>query len=60
VLHGDEDTLVPVADSQRLAAVRPGLVTLLRLPGAGHVESWNADRSRYQQAVRGFLATVAP
>jgi len=59
VLHGDEDTLVPVADSQRLAAVRPELVTLLRFPVAGHVESWNADRSRYQQAVRGFLATVA-
>jgi hypothetical protein len=43
---------------QRLAAVRPELVTLLRFPGADHVESWNADRSRYEQAVRGFLTVV--
>jgi len=59
VLHGADDTLVPVADSARLAAARPDLVTLLRFPGADHVESWNADRSRYEQAVRGFLTTVA-
>ena len=58
VLHGADDTLVPVADSARLAAARPELVTLLRFPGADHVGSWNADRSRYEQAVRGFLTAV--
>jgi dipeptidyl aminopeptidase/acylaminoacyl peptidase len=36
VLHGDADPVVPVEQSQRLAAARPDLVELHVLPGEGH------------------------
>ncbi len=58
VLHGTADEVVPVETSDRFAAARPDLVTYERFEGAGHLLSWNADRSRYELAVRRFLADV--
>ena len=58
LLHGDRDTLIPYANSERLASLVPG-VTLQRVAGAGH-----GDLSRfeaYQQAVREAIrAAVQP
>lgn len=55
LFHGDADTSVPVATSDRLARERPDLVTYERWPGVEHVRSWNADPGRYEATVRGFL-----
>jgi dienelactone hydrolase len=60
VFHQRGDPTVPVAISEHLAAVRPDLVTFERFGGAGHVQSWNVDRPRYERALRAFLARVAP
>jgi uncharacterized protein len=60
VFHQTGDPTVPVAISEALAAARADLVTFERFAGDGHVQSWNADRSRYEQALRAFLGRVAP
>jgi alpha-beta hydrolase superfamily lysophospholipase len=57
VLHGDADLTVPVSISRDLAS-SCGEVTLVETPGAGHVASWNMDRSRYEQAVTDFLTPL--
>jgi alpha-beta hydrolase superfamily lysophospholipase len=59
VTHGDDDTRVPISISTRLKELKPSLVTLERFPGAGHLESWNIDRSRYTSLVETFLAPAA-
>lgn len=58
LIHGSEDPVVPVLLSDAFAAARPDLVTYLRVEGAGHVHAWNHDRSRYETAVRTFLAQL--
>jgi pimeloyl-ACP methyl ester carboxylesterase len=56
VTHGDDDPRVPVSISIRLRELKPSLVALERFPGAGHLESWNIDRSRYTSLIESFLA----
>jgi uncharacterized protein len=58
VTHGDADPRVPVSISVRLKRLAPSLVSFERFPGAGHLESWNIDRSRYTSLVAEFLAPV--
>ena len=58
VTHGDADPRVPVSVSVRLKRLAPALVTFERFPGAGHLESWNTDRSRYSALVAEFLAPL--
>ena len=60
VFQQSGDPTVPVAISETLAAERPDLVTFERFGGAGHVQSWNVDRPRYERALRAFLERVAP
>jgi pimeloyl-ACP methyl ester carboxylesterase len=55
VFHGDRDDTVPFEESIRLEADRPDLVTLVRCPGAGHLECRDLDPSRYGAAVVAFL-----
>ena len=59
VTHGGDDTRVPISVSIRLQELKPSLVTFERFPGAGHLESWNIDRSRYTSLVSAFLAPAA-
>jgi hypothetical protein len=59
VTHGDDDPRVPISISIRLKELNPSLVTFERFPGAGHLESWNIDRSRYTALVESFLAPLA-
>ncbi len=54
VFHGLADLTVPVESSRQLAA-RSGRVTLVEVPGAGHVESWNADPVSYEARMEAFL-----
>ncbi|MFZ0325614.1 MAG: prolyl oligopeptidase family serine peptidase [Actinomycetes bacterium] len=55
VFQGTDDLTVPAATSEQLAAAEPDLVTLVLVPGAGHVESWNVDPLAYHDALRAFL-----
>ena len=59
VTHGDDDPRVPISSSLRLNELKSSLVTFEVFPGAGHLESWNVDRSRYTSLVESFLAPLA-
>jgi fermentation-respiration switch protein FrsA (DUF1100 family) len=61
VVHSDGDTAVPVEDSRALAAAADRLGWPLRyreVAGVEHTASWNADPSRYERDVTGFLRDV--
>ena len=58
LFHGDADPTVPVGTSDALAEARPDIVTYVRVPGAGHVRSWNAGPAAYEEAVRKFLGRL--
>ena len=58
VFHGTADATVPVAVSDQLAAAHPDLVREVRVRGAGHVRSWNADPQAYRAEEARFLAGV--
>ncbi|MEU8528826.1 MULTISPECIES: alpha/beta hydrolase [Streptomyces] len=55
LFHGPDDTLAPWEPSRELAALRPDLVTLRSVPHAPHAAMWNADPTRYEEALRRFL-----
>jgi len=55
VLHGTEDTTVPIGTSEGFAELRPDLVTLIRCSGAEHIECWNLGPERYAARVLRFL-----
>ena len=59
VIHGDDDPRVPISTSLRLNELKRSLVTFEVFPGAGHLESWNTDRSRYTSLVESFLVPLA-
>lgn len=56
VFHGEEDKKVPLSTSEELAKDHRDLVTLVRVPDAGHVESWNESPKSYGQTLRAFVA----
>ena len=58
VFHGTADKRVPVTVSRELARILGNLGTYVETPAAGHVMSWNADRDRYESALRSFLARL--
>jgi uncharacterized protein len=58
LFHGTEDRTVPVSTSERFARRLPGLVEYVRVEGAGHVQSWNVDRTRYEAELARFLRRV--
>ncbi|WP_037668311.1 alpha/beta hydrolase [Streptomyces griseus] len=58
ILHGPDDTVAPWNTSRRLAARRPGLVSLHTVPQAPHAAMWNADPEGYEEALRRFLTPL--
>jgi hypothetical protein len=56
IFHGGADHTVPIDVSERFAAARPDLVTLVRVEGADHVESANWDGARYEELLTAWLA----
>lgn len=58
VFHGTSDTTVPIATSRELARDRPREVTLVQVPGAEHVRSWNTDPAAYDDRVERFVGQV--
>lgn len=55
LFHGEGDDVIPVELSDRFAEARRESVRYHRIPDAGHVRSWNADRERYESALREWL-----
>lgn len=58
LFHGDEDTIVPLADSEQLARELPHGVTLWVAPRADHCEAWNVDPKLYERRLGAFLAST--
>lgn len=60
LIHGGDDDDVPVATSQTFAERRPDLVRdFWIVPGAAHIEGWNADPAEYERRVVAFLTESA-
>ncbi|MGI5351538.1 alpha/beta hydrolase family protein [Streptomyces sp. CA-250714] len=55
LLHGPADTIAPWDSSRALAAHRPKLVSLHKVPHAPHAAMWNADPHGYEEKLRRFL-----
>ncbi len=55
LIHGEDDTLVPIETSAELAERRPDLVTYSVYPDTTHVDGWNTDSARYERELREFL-----
>lgn len=58
IFHGDADRLVHIRTSEALAAARPDIVTLVRLPGLAHVRAWNIDPAAFDRTVAEFLVAA--
>lgn len=55
VFHGTDDATVPIEVSRAMAEVRPQLVDIVEVEGAGHVASRKATGTVYDQRVLAFL-----
>lgn len=55
LMHGSDDTYVPVGPSRTLAAARPDLVTFAEFAGAEHCREWNTDPERWEREMARFL-----
>jgi pimeloyl-ACP methyl ester carboxylesterase len=60
VIHGSDDTVVPLSVSQRLKEAKPELVRLEVFPRTQHTEAWNTDAKRYTTDVRQYLRLATP
>ena len=55
LIHGEDDTRVPIETSEALAELRPDLVTYSVYPDTAHADAWNTDADRYERELREFL-----
>jgi alpha-beta hydrolase superfamily lysophospholipase len=57
--YGTQDSLVPhTVFASFIAHARSGTLTTVKVPGAGHTESWNVQPHRYDTALRTFLTRI--
>lgn len=55
IMHSRDDEFVPSGPSERLARLRPDLVTLRTFTGAGHTREPNVDPQGFATAISDFL-----
>jgi dipeptidyl aminopeptidase/acylaminoacyl peptidase len=58
LLHSVDDGFVPATASIALAATRPDIVTFEEFTVARHTKLWNYDRTRWEDAIRNWLAAI--
>ena len=58
LIHGEDDARVPIETSDKLAELRPDLVTYSVYPDTTHADAWNVDSARYERELREFLIHV--
>lgn len=58
ILHGTDDTTVPIECSRAFAAAAGSRARLEQFPGAGHEQAWNTEPRRYGAVLREWLAEV--
>lgn len=58
IIHGENDTFVPMEMSKEVQDANPDMVERHTFPGAAHGLSYFEDPERYLRIVRGFLARV--
>lgn len=57
IFHGTSDATVPISVSRSIAEIRPQLVELVEVEGAGHVGSREASPSGYDERLSAFVAS---
>ena len=55
LIHGEDDTRVPIETSDELAQLRPDLVTYSVYANTTHGDAWNTDAERYERELKEFL-----
>jgi uncharacterized protein len=55
LIHGDQDTNIPIAQSRELAAANPKWVRLWEVPRATHVNTFGVEPERYIREVLGWF-----
>ena len=58
LLHGTDDTVVPIETSDEMARLRPDIVTYSVYDETTHGDGWNVDSERYERELREFLVGV--
>ena len=58
LIHGEDDTRVPMETSDKLAELRPDLVMYSVYPDTTHADAWNTDSARYVRELREFLISA--
>jgi alpha-beta hydrolase superfamily lysophospholipase len=60
VIHGERDTLIPIANGQALYDASPSVLKrIARIAGAGHNDLLLNDHAKYFGAIAEFISTVA-
>ncbi|WP_329130552.1 alpha/beta hydrolase [Streptomyces sp. NBC_01476] len=58
LVHGPDDTFASWDATRELAARRPDVVSLHRVPDAPHTAMWNVDPHGYEETLRRFLTPL--
>lgn len=59
LIHSEADRIVPISTSDKLAHLRPDLVTYLRLQESPHAAAWNVYRNEVEKGIPDFLKTLS-
>jgi pimeloyl-ACP methyl ester carboxylesterase len=58
IFHGTADRLVPIGMGEGVAAAAPGPVELVRIPGAGHNNTYDVGGTMYRDRLAAFVTRL--